>query len=485
MLLKRFWSSRTGNFAMMFGVAIIPVVLGAGVAVDYSRMLRAKGHLQAMADAAALSLASSRIDDQGTLEKDAGDFVQANFDDSIMSSVEVTLVKHEGDSYEVKVAGHMPTTFMSIANISRLDVATSAVAIRGVTGSVEVALVLDNTWSMSDTDGSGTKKIEALKSSAKKLVQTLHADEDAQVRIAVVPYADYVNVGTANRYQSWVSVPADYSTSTPKTCTTSTTKSTCTAWAPKTTCTRTVDGVEETYSCGGGCTASTTETVPEYETCSGGYTTNYTWYGCVGSRTSGTLRLSDDQPSVAYPGYLATSQRCPSPVISLTDQENSVLNSIEAMVPNVGGYKPYTYIPAGLVWGLNMLSPSVPFTDGKAYDPDNKNPRKVVVLMTDGENTLRFRNTDGGHIAYSGTATQQAAQAQQTLDDSLSLCSNIKAKNIEVFSVAFAVDSDDAKSLLETCASDPQHYFDAGDAVALDASFQQIADALTNVRLAR
>jgi hypothetical protein len=155
------------------------------------------------------------------------------------------------------------------------------------------------------------------------------------------------------------------------------------------------------------------------------------------------------------------------------------------MIVNVGGYKPNTYIPAGLVWGLNVLSPTAPFTEAKAYDAGNKNPRKVIVLMTDGENTLRFRSSDGKHVGYNGNGSKRDKQAQQTLEDSLAICSNIKAQNIEIFSVAFAVDSAEAKTLLQDCATDAQHYFDANDAVALDSSFQQIADALTNVRLAR
>jgi Flp pilus assembly protein TadG len=490
MMLKRFWSSRGGNFAMMFGVAMIPMLLGAGVAVDYSRMLRAKGHLQAVADAAALSLAASRLDDQAELEKQAMAYVQGNFDDSILNTVNVDKVEHEGDGYEVALSGRIPTMFMSIATISTLDIATSALAVRGVTGSVEVALVLDNTWSMSAEDASGVKKIDALKSAAGSLVSTLHKDEDASVRIAVVPYADYVNVGVSHRYDGWVSVGADYSTTSEPAadCGIEQTREVryCKVTPPKTTCTRTNDGVTETYTCYASCPESEIGTRTEtYTPSCSTRTTNYQWFGCVGSRTTGDLRLSDDSPSVPYPGYLATWQQCLNPIVPLTASENPVQSAISGMIVNVGGYKPNTYIPAGLVWGLNVLSPTAPFTEAKAYDAGNKNPRKVIVLMTDGENTLRFRSSDGKHVGYNGNGSKRDKQAQQTLEDSLAICSNIKAQNIEIFSVAFAVDSAEAKTLLQDCATDAQHYFDANDAVALDSSFQQIADALTNVRLAR
>ena len=44
-----------------------------------------------------------------------------------------------------------------------------------------------------------------------------------------------------------------------------------------------------------------------------------------------------------------------------------------------------TNITAGLMWGWRMLSPTAPFTEGRAYSVgDNK---KILILMTDGENT--------------------------------------------------------------------------------------------------
>lgn len=493
MLLKRFWSSKGGNFAMMFGIAIIPLVLGAGVALDYSRMLRAKGHLQAVADAAALALAASKLDDQAELEKRAAAYIEGNFNPGILDSVTVQDVDHEGDNYEVAVSGQIPTTFMSIANINTLDIGTSALAVRGVTGSVEVALVLDNTDSMKWPDSSGVDKIEALRSAASDLVATLHKDNDATVRMAVVPYADYVNVGLSHRNDGWISVKADYSVTSepPSDCgiEKERTYNQCVAWGPTKTCTRHRDGIVESYSCRD-CTA--TEQVTEKYTPSCDVSTvDYKWFGCVGSRTDATLHLTDASPSFPYPGYVETKQKCPTPLLPLTKDEKAVQDAITNMKAGVKNYTLQTYIPSGLMWGLNVLSPSAPFDEGQAYDPANKSPRKVLVLMTDGENTLRYNQSNGKHPAMSevddkdGYVIFNAAQAQKTHDDTLELCRNIKAKGIEIFSIAFAVDRTEAKSLLETCATDKQHYFDANDSVALQGSFQQIADALTNVRLAR
>src|SRR5690606_15689205 len=97
--------------------------------------------------------------------------------------------------------------------------------------------------------------------------------------------------------------------------------------------------------------------VPPRESCTVDRTSTQTWYGCVGSRLKESVRLADGDVSVPYPGFIATSQQCPSPILPLTSNKGSILTSIAGMTQNVGNYKPATYIPAGLMWGLNVLSP--------------------------------------------------------------------------------------------------------------------------------
>jgi hypothetical protein len=47
------------------------------------------------------------------------------------------------------------------------------------------------------------------------------------------------------------------------------------------------------------------------------------------------------------------------------------------------------------------------------------------------------------------------------------------------------VDDGDAKTMLQGCATDAQHYYDAANSEALAQAFSGIAQSLTNVRLAR
>ena len=183
-----------------------------------------------------------------------------------VDNVSISELKTTESSIDLFLKGQIRTNFMKLAGIYTVDVRASALAERAVTGSVEVALVLDNTWSMSEVGPTGVTKIATLKTAAQSLVTELMNNKKASVRIGIVPYADYVNVGTKYRGSSWLSVPDDYVVpAVAATCTTSTTKSVCTAYAPTYPCTKTVDGVVEPATCGGGCTQSTTQTVPPYQ----------------------------------------------------------------------------------------------------------------------------------------------------------------------------------------------------------------------------
>lgn len=487
-MFRQFFRHRGGNFAIITVVASLPLLLAVGVAVDYSRFLSAQKHLQEIADGASLAIAASSETDQTKLRKVADDFVASNFSASRIDELKVASVAFEDDQVDVALEGRLPTTFMALARHYWLEIGANSLAVRAVTGSVELALVLDNTWSMSEKDGSGTSKIDTLKKAAGTLVTELTSNKKADVRIGLVPYADYVNVGTKYRNESWLSIPADYDVQpNPRTCEMKDVTTTpCVEYAAKYSCTTYVDGVPQNSTCGGQCVRTGTPYTERKEVCTGGGSvTKYRWYGCVGSRMTGNTRLDDGSPAVTYPGYVETSQKCLNPIVPLTDDAPSLTSAIGGMVINIGNYKPYTYIPAGLIWGVNLLSPTAPFKEALAYDPKNNVPRKAIVLMTDGENTLRFNSSNGRHASLSTNAATAATQLAKTNSDTKAICDYAKSRQIEIYSVAFMVDDAAAKSILEYCATDAEHYFDASDSAKLMAAFSGIAKSLSVVRLAR
>jgi hypothetical protein len=207
-------------------------------------------------------------------------------------------------------------------------------------------------------------------------------------------------------------------------------------------------------------------------------TTWYRWYGCVGSRNTGTLRLNDTLPTTRYPGFVQTSQACLNPILPLTETKATVLSQINGLVVNIGSYRPETYIPAGMIWGINALSPSAPLTEGRAY---GTNVRKIIVLMTDGENTLRYVSSNGTHTAPSGSTS--AAQLAQTNDDVGSLCTYAKSQNMEIYTVSLGVTSATARNMLTSCATSTAHAYAASDSTALIAAFRRIARSINAVRL--
>lgn len=502
-MLNRFVKDPSGNFAMLMGLLAIPLCLAIGLSIDYTRYLTAKNHLQDVTDAAALAMAASVETDQEKLRTIGEQAIAANINNLRIKNVALKNVSFDNDQVSLDLGGDLPTTFMALGGFRTMPVETSALALRAVTGSVEVALVLDNTYSMSKTDDRGVSKLDTLKTAAKSLVEKLTNDPKAAVKIGVVPYADYVNVGTQYRNEPWLSVPADYQVDpAPRVCSQQQVTSTpCLENAPKYACVKYTDGVPYNTTCGGECTKKGDPVTTTKEVCTGGgKTTYYKWYGCVGSRMTGTTRLDDGSPSVTYPGYVETTQNCLSPLLPLTSDKSALISAINDMAYDGSkygnsGYKPYTYIPAGLIWGQNLLSPTAPFTEGLAYDSTNEKPRKVVVLMTDGENSMNFRKSDGRHIqvAYptnfdptsaADVATRET-KMKATNNDTKAICAYMKTNNIEIYTVAFMVDMPFAKAVLQDCATDADHYFDASDPQALLAAFGGIARSLTRVRLAR
>ena len=57
-ILKSFWADKRGNVAMMFGLAMIPLVGVVGAAIDYSRVSHVRVKLADSLDAALLAVGS-------------------------------------------------------------------------------------------------------------------------------------------------------------------------------------------------------------------------------------------------------------------------------------------------------------------------------------------------------------------------------------------------------------------------------------------
>src|SRR5437773_5088547 len=78
----------SGNVSIMFALAIVPLILAAGAAVDYVRASRAQTALQAAVDGAALAAAMSDSLGLGQEKTAAKHYFKENFHDSFASDLD-------------------------------------------------------------------------------------------------------------------------------------------------------------------------------------------------------------------------------------------------------------------------------------------------------------------------------------------------------------------------------------------------------------
>jgi Mg-chelatase subunit ChlD len=322
----------------------------------------------------------------------------------------------------------------------------------------EIAMVLDVTGSMAGT------KIDALKVAAKDFVAETtkpNANKPGAVRLSLVPYNKYVNVGMANRNASWMAVPADYST----------TENICQDW---TTNTNPHNCRNESYSYSSdGVNVSGTHEVCDYDTNTvnechpGDLNISMVWLRGIARLSLECARWPSG--TLDIPGLLNVS--CPNEITPLTSDVARLNTNIDAL-PAWGD----TYIPAGLIWGWRTLSSEVPYTEGlSTADAQAKGVTKHLVLMTDGENVTSKSSGAADHDGWDPDAGD-ATTAE--------LCENIKNAGIVVHAIAFEVTDASTKSMLQACATGG-NYYDASDAARLSQAFDAIAGKINQVALSK
>jgi Flp pilus assembly protein TadG len=452
---QKFKASCKGNTTVMFALALVPLLLGSGVAVDMVQTNYSLTVLQGAADAAALAGGSSGKTTNAELKLIVEDYLQANGAEGVLSDVDEIGADLDkvNRTFTVKIEGKRKTSLMFLAGINEMKLNATSVVNLGGDG-LEVSLVLDNTASMS-----AAGRMPALKAAATELVDDLlKVEKDgAYVRIGIVPFAEYVNVGLSRRGENWLEVPDDF-TKTEQAC-----------W--NTYPNATSSNCHDVPAYNDGIPSGTTQTCDwnygtAVEMC-GPSTTTSTWYGCVGSRPV-PLDVQVGSPSTRYPGL--PNIGCTSELVDLTNDASKLHDSIDALT-TVGN----TYIPAGLLWGWNMLDSNKPLDKAKPEAAlAAMGGKKALVLMTDGENTL---SADAPYHWGSDKVLANTTTA--------SLCQNIKDEDIVVFTVAFMVTDTTAKNMLSACATDAGKAFSADSAAQLAKAFEDIGSSLMAMRISK
>src|SRR5947209_303125 len=203
----RFGRAEDGNIAVIFAIALLPILGFVGAAVDYTRANAARSSMQAALDTTALMLSkdlSAGTITTAQIATKAQAYFAALYTNSDAKSVSVnatyTPSSAMGSTVQVTGSGAVTTDFMKVAGFPNINFNSSSTAAWG-TVRMRVAMVLDNTGSMAD-DG----KMPAMQNAAKSLIDQLSAlsKTDGDMYISVVPFARDVNVGSSHYNDSWI-----------------------------------------------------------------------------------------------------------------------------------------------------------------------------------------------------------------------------------------------------------------------------------------
>ncbi len=488
---RRFVKNSSGHVALMFSMSALVLVGLAGGVVDYSSSVTAQSNYQAAADSAALAATIAYRNENWSTARNAG--IKAfNNNIKVFDRIHLTdlkINKLDGDIKAVRVVakGKNKNYFLGLFGLHDMKFNVESIA-RYPDYPVEVSLALDNTFSMSVDN-----KIGDLKNAARGFVDTLLEASDDNVKISIVPFSRYVNVGVDKMGESWLDAK-DQVVNVPEHCTTSTpliSKSGCTTtttfvpphWVPEScTAAQYNDGVETSpASCTPGHMVpgynSTSESCTNYEygppveTCTPAHSYTISWNGCVASRNY-PLNLKDESFNVQVPG--PNQLTCPSEITPLSDDVSTLRSAIDNMV-TVGD----TYIPQGVVWAARTLSKQAPYSEAISdAERASKRGKRYLVLMTDGINTV------SPHVPTTPLHDQtDTAKSDTWLTEA---CANAKNDDIIVFTISFGTGVDPAtKSLLQSCATNSSYYYDATSGGSLQSSFDRIAGNILAVFLSK
>jgi Flp pilus assembly protein TadG len=204
----RFAGANQGNIAVIFAIALVPVISFVGAAIDYSRANSARSSMQAALDSTALMLSKDLSNGTITTAQIAAK-AQAYFSalytnpDAQSVVVNATYTANNGSmgsTVQVNGSGSVATDFMKVAGFPNMSFSTSSTTAWGNV-KMRVAMALDNTGSMAD-DG----KIAALRTASTNLITQLSAlaNNPGDVYISIIPFAKVVNVGSSNYTQTWI-----------------------------------------------------------------------------------------------------------------------------------------------------------------------------------------------------------------------------------------------------------------------------------------
>jgi hypothetical protein len=176
------------------------------------------------------------------------------------------------------------------------------------------------------------------------------------------------------------------------------------------------------------------------------------WQGCVTDRNQ-PHDVAVTQPALAP--FFAVNCNL-EPVAALSSDWNALRGTASRMRASGN-----TNVTIGLVHGWQALTPGSPYPG--AQTPRNR-LRKVLIALTDGDNTQNRWTTNGNQIDLRTAAS----------------CAAAKLGGVEIYTIR-VINGDE--NLLRSCASGAANYYNVTAPAQIDAVFQAIARRLAALRL--
>jgi Flp pilus assembly protein TadG len=444
---RRFSDDTRGDVAILFGLMALALFMMIGLAVDYGRYVNARSQTIAATDAAVLAGARA-LQTNGGDQDAAIKVATAYYNQAVKNRITLSndtigfAIANNATAMVATGNGTLATPFMGLGGTKSLPILHSdgsdySKAVLAVGGNAELNLEISMMLDISGSMGEGSK-LQDMKDAANDLVDIVVWQDQSKFssRVAIVPFSG--DVLPTSSLMSAATNPSYKS------------KITLTSGSGR-------NQQSQTYKA----------------------------TSCVGERPG--QDYSDAAPGKNH--YVlreyTTSGKCS---ISSTGELQPMTNDKSVLHTKINGLVDggNTAGHVGTAWAYYMLSPnwaSVLPSGSKPVAYGTENTQKIAVLMTDGEYNQEH---DSNGVATGSTAAGASVNGTNSPSQAKSVCKDMKANGIEVYTVGFQLGSNQtAIDTLSSCASDASHFYNSTTGDALKAAFRDIALKISTLYLSQ
>ncbi|TVR09581.1 MAG: hypothetical protein EA385_06760 [Salinarimonadaceae bacterium] len=426
--IGRFLRAGEGGVAIIFALALVPVLGMAGAAVDYSQLTNDRAGLQRVADAAALAAAMEFGKDEGDPTRVVNEHARrlsAARRDLTITSVNYT---RSEDRHIVVLEALRDNAFGSFTLLQSRIVARADVVAESPGRAAQISIVMDVTNSMGGSNwASATETITSF-------LQEMRSRDRERFRVSFVPFSDRVRINELPGMTAWIDGhrPGNWN----------------------------------------GCVEPIERSIGDFD-----FAVDATLPG-----EGGRLFSVSHQSTIAQ-GRGAIGRRahhgvptCPNvSAVAPTNDIEIVAQTVDRARPSGTGR-----FDEGLVWGWRMLSPA--WMDAMGVTPpyiDEEEIDRIVIYITDGNATIyeiEVGGRDGGHYGWNNGSPL----AFQHLVD---LCERMRADGIRIVMIQ-QPGNHHFNPYARACAHSEEDYHRVNGTAELKLALDAIAKTAQRLRIA-